>query len=128
MKMEIEESNLIRVVVTLQKIRQIQQAIETHQSWEEPDGFAVQQWEQIKNEMQQELLFLISEFGVKYQTYEESAPYLYVIQTLEKIKIQRREAQSDEEFEQNSAGLVQQLQELLTTMHVPMPFLSAVAA
>lgn len=65
--MEIQDEIDIQIFHTLEKIKRINKHIAFHKSAESPDEFAIEQWEDIRNDLVRQLQELLAEIDVPLQ-------------------------------------------------------------
>jgi hypothetical protein len=68
-KMELKDETSIRIVVTLEKIKNINETIKKHKEFDALNDFAVSEWERMRQNMIRELVDLLAQSGVSLQTY-----------------------------------------------------------
>jgi len=62
--MELQDEMQIRIVRILEIIERMNKAIAFHKSFEAPDDLAIEQYQEIKNQVTQELFELLAEMEV----------------------------------------------------------------
>jgi hypothetical protein len=67
--MELKDETSIRIVVTLEKIKNINETIKKHKQFDALNDFAVSEWERMRQNMIRELVDLLAQSGVPLQTY-----------------------------------------------------------
>ncbi len=66
--MEINDIREIEIFHTIEKIKEINEAIIFHQKFEEPDHFAIRQWQRVRIDLQGQLHEMLSALNVLPQT------------------------------------------------------------
>jgi hypothetical protein len=64
--MEIYDEIDIQIFHTLEKIKRINKHIHLHQNADEPDDFAIEQWQEIRNDLTRQLQEMLAKLQVTF--------------------------------------------------------------
>jgi hypothetical protein len=65
--MKSKDETIRRIVVTLERIKNVDETINKHRQFAAPNDFAISEWERMKQQLVKELIVLLAKSGVDLQ-------------------------------------------------------------